>query len=93
MRAFCVVAAVGFVSAYAAACQALAAALDKASPADVPSHIAETTLVLLWLWRAAMESFDGAAALGDTVVRSLVLPVAQLAGAGAWCCCWQDKAL
>uniref|UniRef100_A0A383W8R0 phytol kinase n=1 Tax=Tetradesmus obliquus TaxID=3088 RepID=A0A383W8R0_TETOB len=75
----------GFVSAYAAACQALAAALDKASAADVPSHIAETTLVLLWLWRAAMESFDGAAALGDTVVRSQVLPVAQLAGAALRC--------
>jgi hypothetical protein len=39
-------------------------------------------LVLLWMWRAAMESFSAANGLCDPAMKPLVLPVAQLAVGG-----------
>lgn len=80
-------AAAGFVSAYSTACEALAAALDKARAADVPQHIAEMAAMLLGVWQAAVAMFDDAGALEDSTMFSLVLPVVQLAGAGGWYCC------
>ncbi|WIA18990.1 hypothetical protein OEZ85_003657 [Tetradesmus obliquus] len=77
----------GFVSAYSTACEALAAALDKARAADVPQHIAEMAAMLLGVWQAAVAMFDDAGALEDSTMFSLVLPVVQLAGAGGWYCC------
>jgi hypothetical protein len=43
-------------------------------------------VVLMWTWRAAMQTFDQGEALEDAVMYSIVLPVVRLAGAGAWCC-------
>ncbi|WIA39286.1 hypothetical protein OEZ86_005406 [Tetradesmus obliquus] len=75
----------GFVSAYSTACEALAAALDKARAADVPQHIAEMAAMLLGVWQAAVAMFDDAGALEDSTMFSLVLPVVQLAGAALRC--------
>lgn len=82
--------AAGFLAAYSASCERLAADLDKARTA--PLHIAEMTVVLLWTWRAAVQSFDttGAAAASDAAMQPLLLPVLQLAGAGGCNCCWQS---
>jgi hypothetical protein len=48
----------------------------------VPQHIAEMVLVLLWMWRAAMESFRAGNGLSDSAMKPLMLPVAQLAVGG-----------
>jgi hypothetical protein len=72
----------GFLSAYSAACAGLAADLHKASCAEVPLHIAEMVLVLLWMWRAAMESFSARNGLSDPTMKPMMLPVAQLAVGG-----------
>jgi hypothetical protein len=39
-------------------------------------------VVLLWMWRAAMESFSARNGLSEPVMKPLMLPVAQLAVGG-----------
>jgi hypothetical protein len=77
----CIVSA-GFLSAYAAACAGLAADLHTSSCAEVPQHIAETVVVLLWTWRSAMETYSAGEGLCDPAMKPLLLPVAQLAVGG-----------
>ncbi|WIA08389.1 hypothetical protein OEZ85_007828 [Tetradesmus obliquus] len=76
----------GFLSAYTAACHALAAALDTASAAEVPLHLAELTAFLLGTWGGALKMYeDGGSGFADPKIKPLLLPSVQLAGAALRC--------
>ncbi|WIA39285.1 hypothetical protein OEZ86_005405 [Tetradesmus obliquus] len=80
------VASPGFLIAYTSTCDALAAALDKASAADVPQHLGEFTAMLLWTWGGLLKMYEeSSSGFLDPVLQPMLLPSARLAGAALRC--------